>query len=212
MFDYLWRETLMRDQPNFKAADEVETYWSLADDILRRYVADHKDAAAPLVLEFPFELPWHDPSGEEHQLCGVIDRVAESPQGLVIVDFKPGKPKADSIGSDLQLLLYAFAIENVLAQPVEQIAVLHLRDGKLLQAPPSPEATRRLLDEVLPDVVQDIQQRRFPPRYGYWCRYCDFRSRCEAQGPDQPAYSSDGTETFGDSWEEAHETVSAGQG
>ncbi len=156
MFDHLWRETLKHDQPAFKAADEIEAYWSLADDILRRYVTTHKESPAPLVLEFSFELPWVDPNGEEHQLCGVIDQIDESPQGLIIVDFKSGKrkPKADSIGNDLQLLLYAFAMEQVLRQPVEQVAILHLRDGALLQAVPSQEALRRLLNEVLPNVVR----------------------------------------------------------
>ena len=189
VFDRLWRETLQCDQPVFKTAEESEAYWTLADDILRRYVMTWHDAPTPLVLEFPFEIPWFDPAGQEHQLCGVIDRVDEIPQGLALLDFKSGKrkPKADSIRSDLQLLLYAFAIQQVLEQPVEQIAVLHLRDGTLLQAPPSPEALRRLLDEVLPDVVQDIQQQRFAPRYGYWCRYCDFKAQCDAQGPDEPS-------------------------
>lgn len=214
MFDVLWRETLTRDQPVFKSADETETYWSLADDILRRYVTTYKDAPAPLVLEFPFEMAWFDPSGEEHQLCGVIDRLDESAQGLVVVDFKSGKrkPKAESIGSDLQLLLYAFAVEQVLGQPVQQVALLHLRDGTFLQAAPSSEAMNRLLDEMLPNVVQDIQKERFAPRYGYWCRYCDFKVVCDAQGPDEPICPPKADNCYNEVWEEASTTILAGQG
>jgi CRISPR/Cas system-associated exonuclease Cas4 (RecB family) len=214
MFDYLWRESLKRDQPTFKTADEVEAYWTLADDILRRYVTTYKDAPAPLVLEFPFEMAWFDPSGEEYQLCGVIDRLDESAQGLVVVDFKSGKrkPKADGIGSDLQLLLYAFAVEQVLGQPVQQVALLHLRDGTVLQAAPSSEAMNRLLDEVLPNVVQDIQQQRFAPRYGYRCRYCDFKAVCEAQGPDEPAFTPEEAKFADELWKEANQPILAGQG
>ena len=157
------------------------------------------------MLEFPFEIPWFDAACQEHQLCGIIDRVDEGRQGLVIVDFKSGKrkPKADIIGSDLQLLLYAYALESVLGQPVEQIAVLHLRDSTLLQAEPSPDALHRLMDEVLPNVVRGIAQQRFAPRYGYWCRYCDHKAVCDAEGPPEPTAAD---------FAEAHEMTLAGQG
>lgn len=207
VFDRLWRETLQRDKPVFKTAEESEAYWNLADDILRRYVtaqlAKPKDTPVPLVLEFPFEISWFDATCQEHQLCGIIDRVDEGRQGLIIVDFKSGKrkPKADSIGSDLQLLLYAYALENVLNQPVEQIAVLHLRDGTLLSAEPAPDALHRLMNEVLPNVVRGIAQQQFAPHYGYWCRYCDYKTVCDAEGPPEPTTAE---------FAEAHEMTLAG--
>jgi putative RecB family exonuclease len=196
VFEQFWREEMERHRSIFTTESAAQSYWSLGDGILRRYVEAHKVAEEPLVLEFPFDLTWRDPRGEEHRLAGIVDRVNEGPQGLIIVDYKSGKrkPKADSIGSDLQLLLYAFAIQETLGEPVNQIAILHLRDGTLLQAAPSPDNLQRLVNEVLPNVVRGIQAKRFAPHYGYWCRYCDYKTRCDAQGPDEPVFSSQKSE------------------
>lgn len=181
-FDCLWRQTLKRDRPLFKDGGlSVEQYWDLADDILRGYVEAHRDQPPPLALEFPFELPWR-----EHALLGAIDRIDEGQNGLIVVDFKSGqrKPSPQDLQHDLQLTLYAWVAETLWGQRVERVVYYHLRDQTPLLTTRSYSDYRRLCDDILPQVVHGIQSGRFEPHYGFWCRWCDFRELCAAEGPE----------------------------
>lgn len=187
LFDYFWNETLKNDAPVFSSSGDEPTYRALSAKVLSAYYKTQTALAPPLVVEFSFALPWVDDGGEEHLLRGIIDRVDEGPNGLAVTDYKSGKskPKADGIGDNLQLLLYAHAATQLLGEPVERVTILHLRDGTPLSAPPNPEATRRIFSETLPFVVNGIASGEFPPRYGFWCNWCDHKARCQAAGPDE---------------------------
>ena len=182
-FNRLWREALERDCPLFKDGETmIREYQELADTMLKGYVERHKDNTAPLVVEFPFQLPWG-----EHMLEGIIDRIDEGDNGLIIVDYKTGKrkPTQRELASDLQLTVYAFAVEQVFGQPVERIVYYHLRDQTPLLTTRSQSDFGWLCDEVLPFIIQAIEAGSFAPRPGYWCRYCDYRELCLAEGPDE---------------------------
>jgi len=181
-FASLWQEVLQRDRPLFKnGATEVQQYRNLADVMLKGYVERHKDATPPLVVEYPFTLPWG-----EHVIEGIVDRLDEGESGLIIVDFKTGKrkPSPKDLQTDLQLTIYAYAVEQLFDQPVERIVYYHLRDQTPLVTTRSEGDFRWLLDEVVPYAVQRIEAGAFAPRFGYWCRFCHFKELCQAEGPE----------------------------
>jgi len=185
LFDGLWREAIEQEQPVFKEGGvTVEAYWDIADDMLRGYVARHQSAPQPLMVEYPFELSW-----EGHLLSGIIDRIDEGESGLVIVDYKTSqrKPSSQVLKEDLQLTVYAFAVERIFGRPVQRIVHYHLRDGTLLATTRSHHDYRRLTQGVLPRFTHQTQRSSYEPRYGYWCRFCDYRARCEQEGRPLPS-------------------------
>lgn len=179
-FDRLWRAAIEHEQPVFKEGSvTVEEYWDLADDILRSYVTLHQGIPAPLKVEFPFELDW-----EGHVLSGIIDRIDETEKGLVIVDYKTSqrKPSPQTLRDDLQLTIYAFAAEQIFRRPVETIVHYHLRDQTRLTTMRSTQDYRKLTQGVLPRFTHNTERSSYEPRYGYWCRFCDYRERCQKEG------------------------------
>lgn len=180
-FDRLWQEALERDNPTFTSSSPTpEGYRELAHRMLTGFIAGQSDKPFPLVMEFPFEV-----EASEHTLVGIIDRVDAGGDGLTIVDYKTGraKPSRRDVDGDLQLTVYALAAEQVFGMPVERIVYYHLRDQTEIVTTRGTEEFERLTSLVLPHVLQAIEAAMFPPCYGYWCRYCDHRERCQAEGP-----------------------------
>jgi len=186
-FESLWREALIRDAPAFTSEGDIVGYEALAGDILAGYVDAHRDAPPPLAVEFEFELPWQD-----HLLHGFIDRLDETESGLVVVDYKSGKRKPDpmALREDVQLTLYGFVAEQVFGQPVERLVCYHLRDQTPLVTRRDPVEYRRFASGVLLPTAEAIEAGRFPPRRGWWCRFCDFAAACETEGPEGPVLAS----------------------
>jgi putative RecB family exonuclease len=179
-FDRRWAEIIEREDPWFRDGEQaIERYQTLGHKMLRDYVAVNQDASRPLVLEHSFELPWG-----EHILCGVIDRVDERQGCLTVVDYKTGKrkPTKREIDIDLQLTIYSYAAEQVFGLPARDVEYYHLRDQTVLTTWRDGDDFTELLDDVLPHVVAAIEAEEFAPKPGYWCRFCDFRGLCQAEG------------------------------
>jgi|GEM_PF-922660 len=187
IFDELWRTTLEQEQPLFLfGGASAQAYWDLADDILRGYVKRQQHLPPPVAVEFPFHLVW-----EGHTLTGVVDRIDDGDNGVTVVDYKTSqrKPTAQELKEDLQLTLYALAVEQSLGRPVERIVHYHLRDQTQLSTARSQSDFRKLQQVILPRFTQRSEAQSFAPRYGYWCRFCDYRELCHAHnaqaGPRQ---------------------------
>jgi putative RecB family exonuclease len=178
-FDGLWGRALEAEQPFFRpGASTPDGYTATGHEVLRAFVKAHESARPPLMVELAFEV-----SAGAHSLCGIIDRVDEGDNGLVIVDYKSGqrKPPLTEVERDLQLTLYAFAARQVLGQPVEKVVYYHLRDGSELTATRGESDFDWLLDTVLPHAAQTLERAEFPPHVGYWCAWCDFREVCQLE-------------------------------
>jgi RecB family exonuclease len=187
-FARLWEQVITEQKPVLKDLSEIAGYARLAEIILNGYVEANREKAQPLVMEFPFEIDLHDEqTGHGYVLCGVIDRIDQEADGLVIVDYKTGKrkPTARDLVFELQLSLYAFAAREVFGQEIVEMQLYHLRDQTVLPTRRSPADSRQLLKITLPVVIEGISRQRFPPRVGYWCRFCDHLDRCRAEGPDR---------------------------
>jgi DNA helicase-2/ATP-dependent DNA helicase PcrA len=183
-----WEQVITEQEPVLKDIAEIADYAHLAELMLIGYVEAHKDRPQPFLLEFPFEIKLHDEHyGHHYVLSGVIDRIDQEEDGLVIVDFKTGKrkPSMRDLASDVQLSVYAFAAGEVFGREVKELVLYHLRDQTPLSAKRSSEQIRQLKDFLMPHVVRGIAERRFAPRPGYWCNFCEFKNRCQAEGPDE---------------------------
>ena len=99
-----------------------------AREMLTNYVASDLFKALPKskLKELRFTLPM-----EEMLITGVIDRVVETADGLVIVDYKTGRPPEKSevkIGYAYQLAIYKHAVEKLLGKKVVEAKLHFLQD------------------------------------------------------------------------------------
>jgi RecB family exonuclease len=115
-----------------------------------------------------------------------VDEVqsASGETALVVVDYKSGnrKPTPREAQSDLQLTVYALALDEMLGLPVERVEFHFLRDGLTLESGRDEEAFNWLLGEVLGYASAAVERGRYPACPGYWCRWCDYQLQCQAEG------------------------------
>lgn len=183
-FMELWREALRVGQPIFtEKSGTPEQFETIAGPIIGNFLRRY-GSLPPLAVEFAFELEWRD-----HVLCGIIDRIEVADTGLVVVDFKTGKakPTIASLNNDLQLTIYAYAVEQVFSVPVERVVFHHLRSDAEMPTTRDAGDFRHLLEAVLPSVVSGIEAGMFPPSYGFHCNWCDFRERCQQESMAEPS-------------------------
>jgi RecB family exonuclease len=184
-FSRLWEEIVYRESPRFKDDEEMVSYSALAKLILIGFIEAHREKPLPILLEYPFEIPLKDEgSGREYLIRGIIDRVDQVEDGLVIVDYKTGKrkPSQKQLSEDVQLTIYALAAQRLFKQQVKQVVYYHLRDQTTFPVLLEEERLQTLLLETLPQVACGIEERRFAPCSGYWCRFCDYRELCREEG------------------------------
>jgi len=183
-FDGAWQEALERERPLFGPSHPApERYATIGHEMLRLFHRT-QEGRVPLLVEFPFEV---EVAG--HLLCGLIDRVdevqaADGETALVVVDYKSGnrKPTPGEAEGDLQLTVYALALREMLGLRVERVEFHSLRDGNTLESRRDEAAFGWLLGEVLGYASRTAEREQYPACPGYWCRWCDYRKLCEAQG------------------------------
>jgi putative RecB family exonuclease len=183
-FARLWDEAMEHDHPLFKDDADLVGYSALAPVILLGYIEEHRGKAPPVLLEYPFEIGIEGEGPFPYTLRGVIDRVDEEEDGLVIVDFKTGKrkPSPKLLGEDLQLTIYAWAARELFGQRVKRVVYYHLRDQTPLPVERSDDALAALTDMTLPHVAMGIVQGHFDPHPSFYCRWCPHRELCTQEG------------------------------
>jgi putative RecB family exonuclease len=183
-FERLWQLAVITESPRFGDGPlEPRRYVQLGADILVGYVLTYQDRPPALALEMPFTV-----ACGEHELTGYIDRVEEAEDGLVLTDFKTGKrkPSPSVLGADLQLTIYAFALQAVYHRPVSRIVYYQLRDQSALQTRRTSADFDCLTTATVPHVAAGIEAAQFPAQSGWWCKACDFASLCKAERQPDP--------------------------
>ena len=85
------------------------------------------------------ELAFSYSAGDGLVISGIIDFVGETDEGLLLVDYKTGKPPALGeipLGYAYQLALYRAAAEKNLRLPVAQAQLHYLQDLSVRSLPP----------------------------------------------------------------------------
>lgn len=177
MFRQIWRQLIDEERPIFLDRRWTpERYERLAEKILVGYIKRHLGKPSPLLVEFEFTVPFG-----EHYLHGVIDRIDEGNEGLVVVDLKSEKtkPSKAELDMDLQFTVYTFAVSRLFGLPVERCVHYHLRTNEELVTYRDLGRCQLVLSEVTKFVVQNIQSGFFHPNRGIQCRWCPFSFLCE---------------------------------
>ena len=176
----LWSAALETELPFFGPRQPTaQGYLALGQRMLDAFHRDYAPKPPPLAVGFAIEF-----SLGERSFVGTVDRVEESDGGLVVVDYKSGqrKPSPSEAATDVGVTLTALALRQTLGLAVESVEYRFLRDGSHIPAVRNESDFDYLLVEVLPHAERILQGGEWLPRPGFWCRYCDYRELCGAQG------------------------------
>ncbi|MBN1618974.1 UvrD-helicase domain-containing protein [Candidatus Dojkabacteria bacterium] len=159
-------ESIDQERKRFKAGKNKLEYFY--DELLTK--KEH-----PLLLEYNFRV-----NLLEYWLRGTVDRIDAFDDGVFIFDYKTGLYKGDfkKTVEDLQLALYAIAIENLLKKKVLGCQLVFIESGKLINVDISDKAKKKALS-VFASSVKKICNLDFSPKPGMLCNYCDYKNICD---------------------------------
>jgi putative RecB family exonuclease len=121
----------------------------------------------------------------EITIRGILDRMEEEQDGLVITDYKTGKapPERYAIPAFFALKIYALLIRKRTGRTPVRLRLMYLNGPTVYEIPvtnPQLDATRRKLEALWAAINRAIIYNEFPARPGKLCAWCQFQSRCPA--------------------------------
>ena len=169
------------DPSTYASRKHEEEDWTTAVLQLDNYLG--WEAANPneiVDVERRFSFPFGD-----QVMRGKIDRIERRADGkLAVVDYKTGKtsnaPPRSRLKDEIQLNLYALAIQEEFGELPAEASYLYLRETKPLPYLPS-EATIGAFSERLSGVVGAILAGEFPAVKSHDCRFCDYGEICDTE-------------------------------
>jgi len=165
----------------YDSKSEKELYYKNGKRIIKEFY-DQFTKNAPKILKIggqsALELPFNLKIGE-HTLFGVIDRIDEEKDGVIIIDYKTGQSK-DKLDFDAkeQLLIYQIAAQEVLHLKPKQLSYYYLDDGKFASFLGSDQDIATQKAKIIEE-IEKITNSEFEPTPGWQCQFCDFKDICD---------------------------------
>jgi len=127
-------------------------------------------------------------------VTGYIDRLEETPEGKYhIIDWKTGDPQQiPDVQNDIQLNIYSEACRRNCLEGIK-LKDNTLPEKAILFYPKKDDGNREfvyhvdansiivdeILQKVVDDVIKKVDAKEFPPKPGFLCKYCNFKTNCE---------------------------------
>jgi len=123
-------------------------------------------------------------------VVGRIDRVDETDDGYVVVDYKTGNPKSQELADkSLQLSIYAMAMSA--QKPVKTLVFQNMSDNTAVITERSSESLAKAESKIA-NAAAGIAAGRFEPTPGTHCNWCGYRTICpEKEAKPRPAPASE---------------------
>lgn len=127
----------------------------------------------------------------EMTIRGILDRMEQEDDGVVITDYKTGKapPEQYAIPAFFALKIYALLIRKRTGHTPVRLKLMYLSGPTVYEIPVSDaqlDATQRKLEALWTAIDRAILSNDFPPRPGRLCEWCQFQDRCPAFADEQP--------------------------
>ncbi len=136
--------------------DPADVAWLGSSEVGRLLATYNPDVRREVPFVFALPVPRH---GERLVLRGVIDALAGTPSGLVIVDYKTDRVETEAelaqriAGYTIQVQLYARAMGAILDRPVAEARLAFVRLRRLVPVACSPADVERAAERAIASVL-----------------------------------------------------------
>lgn len=182
LFLEAWDELKPTDFPDLFSDLDAERAWTDESlTILGNYFLIEDPAhVEPLARELDLT-----ETVDEMTIRGIIDRLEETPNGLVVTDYKTGKaPKEQySMSAFFALKIYALLIRHREGRTPAGLRLVYLNGPTVLELPVNDaqlDAMARQLRALWSAIERAIETGHFPARTGVLCGWCSYRDICPA--------------------------------
>jgi putative RecB family exonuclease len=182
LFRKAWVEVRDEEFPGLFADIEAERRWGIDSlGVLSNYfLVEDPSSLEPLDRE----LDMTEDLGEI-TIRGILDRLEEEPDGLVITDYKTGKapPERYAIPAFFALKIYALLIRQRTGRTPVRLKLMYLNGPTVYEIPVTDsqlDATQRKLQALWDAINRAIAYGDFPTRPGRLCDWCQYRDICPA--------------------------------
>ena len=188
LFRRAWVELRDVEYPDLFEDTDAERAWGIESlEVLANYFLIED----PTKLEpLDRELDMTEDLGEM-TIRGILDRMEEEADGLVITDYKTGKapPEQYAIPAFFALKIYALLIRKRTGRTPVRLKLMYLNGPTVYEIPVNDaqlDATQRKLEALWKTINRAIVNNDFPTRPGKLCGWCQYQDRCPAFADDQP--------------------------
>lgn len=193
LFRKAWVELRDEEFPDLFDDTEEERAWGIESlGVLSNYfLVEDPTTLEPLDRELDMTEALGDIT-----IRGILDRMEEEPDGVVITDYKTGKapPEQYAIPAFFALKIYALLIRQRTGRTPVRLKLMYLNGPTVYEIPVTDaqlDATHRKLEALWSAINRAIINNDFPPRPGKLCGWCQYQDRCPAFATDaEPALSS----------------------
>ncbi len=121
---------------------------------------------------------------------GILDRMEERPEGLVITDYKSGKAPSErfAMSAFFALKIYALLIRIREGRTPVALRLMYLTGPTVLEIPIDDgqlDAMEHQLEALWGAINKAIATDHFPPRTGVLCDWCSYQDICPAFASDE---------------------------
>ncbi len=191
LFRKAWVELRDDEFPDLFANTDEEREWGIESlGVLANYfLVEDPTALEPLDRE----LDMTEDLGEM-TIRGILDRMEEERDGIVITDYKTGKapPEQYAIPAFFALKIYALLIRKRTGRTPVRLKLMYLNGPTVYEIPVTDaqlDATYRKLEALWSAINRAIINNEFPARPGKLCSWCQYQDRCPAFAGEPAAAS-----------------------
>lgn len=170
-----WHQSFIVE--GYESKDDADAARKRGEEILRQYFdwwsAEKRDVVA---IEKGFTIDI-----DVNSIKGRFDRIERRESGLCVLDYKTGGVRSqEDVDGDLQLSIYAVAVEQVFGEPCSELSLLFLRENGVVEITTHRSKQQKLdASQQIDILAAGIDEEEFDatPQENV-CRKCPYRSIC----------------------------------
>jgi putative RecB family exonuclease len=182
LFRQAWIELRAVEFPDMFESQDEEREWGIDSlNVLANYFGtEDPSTIEPAARELDMLQDVGDMT-----IRGILDRMDESADGLVVTDYKTGKapPERYAIPAFFALKIYALLIRQQTGQTPVRLRLLYLNGPSVYEIPVNDhqlDAMERQLQALWSAINRALETDNFPTRPSRLCGWCSYQDICPA--------------------------------